>query len=281
MATKRQIHSALFFFAVVAILLAMVDASPLVARAPLDDQNTINLPISGATVTVHSVILSIILFITGGYLTFAGGVHQYFTMFIVGFYVGSNIAYIILTNAKDDYGPNTDTILLVVSVVVGILAGALLSCCFFLAVYLLGALLGYMAAIWLLSWVDNGLIQSNWGRAVLIICFVIVGVLLMAFLERPMIIIATAFIGSFVIFVGIDLYVKTGFVEAINSLIRAKSFDGSAFHSDSKLRGMLGGCLALAVAGCLIQWLMIRRRTHPPMSWSQRYPAGQYGWRRV
>jgi hypothetical protein len=195
------------------------------------------------------------------------GVYQKFTMFIVGFYVGANVAYIVLTNAKSDYGANTDTILLVVSIVVGVLAGGLLCCCFFLAVYLLGALLGYIAALWLLSWSSNGLIQSDWGRAILIVCFVIAGVVLMAFLERPMFIIATAFIGSFAIFCGIDVYVKTGFLQLVNQFLHAKNVD-ILVEATPQLRGMLGGCAGLAVVGGLIQWCMIRN--------------GSYrGWKRV
>ncbi|CEP12986.1 hypothetical protein [Parasitella parasitica] len=254
-----------------------------VTAAPIGDVSGSGATITfaGHSVTVHGIVFSVILFITGGYLCFLGGVFQKFTMFIVGFYVGANIAYIILTNAKADYGSNTDTILLVVSIVIGILAGGLLCCCFFLAVYLLGALLGYLAALWLLSWNTNGLIQTNWGRAILIVCFVVIGVVLMAFLERPMFIIATAFIGSFAIFCGIDVYVKTGFLEIVDQMLHARSLD-AAVTADSALRGMLGGCLGLTVVGGLIQWCMIRRDSSSYRGWNERYPSrGGYGWRRV
>lgn len=207
------------------------------------------------------------------------GVYQKFTMFIVGFYVGANVAYIILTNAKSDYGSNTDTILLVVSIVVGVLVGGLLCCCFFLAVYLLGALLGYMVALWLLSWNTNGVIQSDWGRAILIICFVIAGIVLMAFLERPMFMVATAFIGSFAIFCGIDVYVKTGFLQLVNEFLHAKNVD-VLVEATPQLRGMLGGCAALTIVGVLIQWCISRRDSSTYRSWSERHPRGG-GWRRV
>ncbi|KAI9027670.1 hypothetical protein CLU79DRAFT_740217 [Phycomyces nitens] len=281
MATKRQAHKAIYYLSIAALLLALVgsiaSASPLVPRQEPTDK-TINLTIAGHTVSVHGIVLSVILFLTGAYLCFLGGVHQNTTMFLVGFYVGSNVAYIVLTNAKADYGENTATILLVVSVVVGLLAGLLLSCCFFLAVYLLGALLGYMAALWLLAWANNGLIETNWGRAILIVCFVIAGVILMAFLERPMIVIATAFIGAFAIFIGVDLYVKTGFVEAVETFLRVKNL--GVFEATTQVRGMLGGTLGLALVGALLQWLLIRR-SERDISWSSNYPNNQYGWRRV
>jgi hypothetical protein len=206
-------------------------------------------------------------------------VFQKLTIFIIGFYWGANIAYIILTNAKSDYGSNTDTILLVVSIVVGLLAGGLLYCCFFLAIYLLGGFFGYMAALWLLSWSSNGLIHSSWGRAILIIVFVIVGIILMVFLEKAVFIIATAFIGSFAIFCGIDVYIKSGLLEMVDQMLHAKSLD-LVVDASAKLRGMLGGCLALAIVGALIQWCMSRRRGGEYRSWRERHPP-RGGWRRV
>lgn len=167
-----------------------------------------------------------------------------------------------MTNAKSDFGTNSQTILLCVSIGVGLLVGGLLCCCLFLAVYLLGALLGYAFALWLLSWVSNGLIQTNWGRAILIICLVIAGVVLMAFLERPMFIIASAFIGSFAIFCGADVYVKSGFLELVDQFLHAKSLN-VLVNATGTLRGMLGGCLGLAVVGALLQWCMISRSSHP------------------
>ncbi|KAI9495969.1 hypothetical protein BDB00DRAFT_759218, partial [Zychaea mexicana] len=239
--------------------------------------------VMGHSVSVHAVVLSIILFVAGAYLCFVGGVHQHFTMFIVGFLVGANVAYIILSNAKQDYGENTETILLVVSVIVGVLAGAILSCCFFLAVYLLGALLGYLVALWLLAWDDGGLITSNWGRAILIVCFVVVGIVLVAFFERPIIVVATAFVGSFLVFFGVDLYVQTGFTDAVASFLHARDAD-VLIQSTPGVRGMLGGTLGLTILSVLIQWMLVRRRNQPVGVWSQQYPmrgGGGYGWRRV
>ncbi|KAI8340827.1 hypothetical protein BC941DRAFT_418282 [Chlamydoabsidia padenii] len=282
MSKQQQFQRLLLFLSIASLLLSflpLLEAAPLVARAPTDT-TTVTLPFLDRTVTVQSIVLSVILFITGAYLCFLGGVHQHFTMFIVGFYVGSNVAYIVLLNAKADYGPNTETILLVVSVVVGILAGLLLSCCFFLAVYLVGALLGYMVALWLLSWVTNGLIQTNWGRAILIIVFVIVGIILMAFFERILMVIATAFIGSFAIFIGVDIYTKTGLAESVISFLQARSTSVIA-EATPQLRGMLGGCLGLAIVGSLIQFCQLRRHSQPPPTWNQQHPYGRYGWKRV
>ncbi|KAI7850987.1 hypothetical protein BDC45DRAFT_467766 [Circinella umbellata] len=265
------------------LLSQFVNALPLVARDPLSEQNTITFDVAGHSVSVHAVVLSIILFVAGAYLCFVGGVHQHFTMFIVGFLVGANVAYIVLSNAKQDYGENTQTILLVVSIIAGVLVGAILSCCFFLAVYLLGGVLGYLLALWLLAWDDGGLITTSWGRAILIIVFVIVGIVLIAFFERTIIVIATAFIGSFLVFFGIDLYVQTGFTDAVASFLHARDPD-TLILSSSGVRGMLGGTLGLTVLSILIQWLLIRKRSEPAATWSQQYPmrgGGGYGWRRV
>ncbi|KAI8970306.1 hypothetical protein BDF20DRAFT_117324 [Mycotypha africana] len=270
--------SLLFSYTILAFLAAFL--GDFVTAAPISaDGSSATITFAGHSVTVHGIVFSVVLFVTGAYLCFVGGVFQNFTMFIVGFYCGANIAYIILTNAKADYGSNTDTILLVVSIVVGLLTGGLLCCCFFLAVYLLGALLGYMVALWFLSWNTNGVIQSNWGRAILIVVCCVVGAILMAFLERPMFVIATAFIGSFAIFCGIDVYANTGFLEAVNQFLHARNLD-TVVTATSALRGMLGGCLALALFGCLIQWCMLRRDHSSYRVWRERYPP-RGGWTRV
>ncbi|GAA5816242.1 hypothetical protein MFLAVUS_009768 [Mucor flavus] len=278
MLTSKK-NSTLFLFALLAVLVAFM--GDFVTAAPIGniDDSSATLTFAGHTVTVQGIVFSVLLFLTGGYLCFLGGVFQNFTMFIVGFYVGSNIAYIIMTNAKSDFGENSQTILLCVSIGVGILTGGLLCCCFFLAVYLLGALLGYVLALWLLSWDTNGLIESNWGRAILIICFVIAGIVLMAFLERPMFVIASAFIGSFAIFCGVDVYIKSGFLELVDQFLHAKSLN-VLVNASSTLRGLLGGCLGLAIVGALIQWCMIRRDSSNYRGWSERHPRGG-GWKRV
>ncbi|KAI9250783.1 hypothetical protein BY458DRAFT_524296 [Sporodiniella umbellata] len=253
----------------------LVNAAPITT----DGTSTATINFVGHSVTVHGIVFSVIVFVTGAYLCFLGGVFQNFTMFIIGFYVGANVAYIVLTNAKADYGANSDTILLVVCIIVGVLCGGLLCCCFFLAVYLMGALLGYLAALWLLSWVSNGLIQSSWGRAVLIICFIIAGILLMAFVERVVFVIGSAFIGSFAIMCGVDIYVKSGFLELVNQFLHARSLN-LLVDSTPTLRGMLAGTIALTAVGSLFQWCMIRRDTSTYRGWRERYPA-RGGWRRV
>lgn len=246
-------------------------------------------------VTIHdvntqSIILSALLFLTGGYLCFLGGIYQRLTIFTIGFYAGSNLTYVILLNANFDGGTNTDTIFLVITVVVGILTGRMLLCCFFLAVYLVGALVGYFSALWLLSWVTNGLIQSNWGRAILIIVFVVVDMVLVAFFERLLMMVATAFIGSFAVFIGLDVYLTTGFAESVMSFLRAwkTTAETSSLSSSAKttsiiviaeatpqLRGMLIGCLGLALIGTLVQLCQLRRKSATSTACNQLHPYGR------
>lgn len=209
------------------------------------------------------------------------GVHQQTTVFLAGFWVGANVAYIVLTNAKPEgFGSNTATILLVVSIVVGLVFGGLLACCFFLAIYLLGAFAGYVFALWLLAWTSNGLIQTGWGRAVLIIVCVIVGMILIHFLEKTVFIIASAFIGAFLIILGVDIYVQAGLLEAISSFVHGSTTIVNLWDATPKLRGELAGVAILAIVGAIVQFFHGRRRS-APMPWRDRYPYGQYGWKRV
>ncbi|KAI8338606.1 hypothetical protein BC941DRAFT_469713 [Chlamydoabsidia padenii] len=282
---KKQNHyqKTTFVFYLILFFLPSLAGAPLIEDITIGT-TTITLPFVSHDVNIQSVILSGILFLTGGYLCFLGGIHQRLTIFIIGFYVGSNLTYVILLNAKEDYGINTDTLFLTMTIVVGILTGRLLLCSFFLAVYLVGALMGYFSALWLLSWATNGLIQTNWGRAILILGSVLVGVVMVAFFERLLMMVATAFIGSFAIFIGLDVYVMTGFAESVITFLHAwkstattDSIVASAKTSSSmviaeatpQLRGMLVGCLGLAVLGTLIQFGQLRRRSHPPKIFKQ------------
>ncbi|CAM0137294.1 hypothetical protein VKS41_005005 [Umbelopsis sp. WA50703] len=271
----RQLH---FLTALLALILA-----PLGSWAAPTTVDEVTSTVTGwiHSVDAHTIVLSIFFLLTGLYLCFAGGVHQQTTVFLVGFWVGANVAYIILTNAKPDgYGSNTATILLVVSIIVGLLFGGLLACCFFLAIYLLGAFAGYMFALWILAWASNGVIQTGWGRAVLIIVCVIVGVILMHFLEKFVFIIASAFIGAFLIMLGIDVYVKAGLLEAVSSLVHGTTSVDALWEATPKLRGELAGVAILAIVGAIVQFMHGRRRS-APMPWRDRYPYGQYGWKRV
>ncbi|KAG2175959.1 hypothetical protein INT44_000437 [Umbelopsis vinacea] len=270
----RQLH---FFTVLIALIL-----SPLAALAdPVTDDISNSITELGQVTNAHTIALSVFFFLTGLYLCFAGGLHQQTTVFLAGFWVGANITYIILTNAKPSgFGSNTATILLVVSIVVGILLGGLLACCFFLAIYLLGAFAGYCFALWLLAWASNGLIQTGWGRAILIVVCCLVGVIAIHFLEKPVFIIASAFIGAFLIIAGVDVYVKAGFLEAMSSFVHGATSAQSVWDSTPKLRGELAGVAALAVVGALVQFLHGRRRS-AHMPWRERYPYGQYGWKRV
>ncbi|KAI8975014.1 hypothetical protein BDB01DRAFT_728555 [Pilobolus umbonatus] len=262
------------------LLSILVCLGEYVFAAPIEvGANGATIQFVGHQITVQGIVFSIVLFVTGAYLCFVGGVYQNFTMFIVGFYLGATVAFVVLNNVDEKLGDNSDTIMLVVCIVVGILAGGLLCCCFFLAVYILGILLGLFVASWILSWSSNGLIQTTWGRAILYICLGILGLVLMIFFERIIFVISTAFIGSFAIFLGIDVYAKTGLLELVKQMFRAKSLS-MAVDATPQLRGMLGGVLGLAIVASLIQWLIIRRDKSGYRGWKERHPRG-YGWKRV
>lgn len=161
----------------------------------------------------------------------------------------------ILTNFEPEngYGGSASpTIILIGSLAIGFVAGLLFACCASVAIWLLGALAGYSLAIFILSLTSNGLIQSNTGRIIFIVIFVLVGLLLTFFFENEVIIFGTAFIGSYAIFIGIDMFACTGFANSIRSFL-----DGNhniVYNADVKVYLMIAGMIVLFIIGAVFQY---------------------------
>ncbi|CAG8441756.1 1443_t:CDS:2 [Ambispora gerdemannii] len=205
-------------------------------------------------ITVHTAIYGIILISIGVLYTFFGIKFYRVTMFFVGFYIGSILAWVILTNVEpaDGYGKSSDTIYLVITLIAGLLVGSLLVCCSDIAIWFLGALGGYALAIFLLSWANNGVIHTRVGRIVFIIGLTVAGVILTFLFENVILILSTALIGAYSIIFGIDMFANTGFREAVHEFL-----DGNhtiVYNTDTKVYLMLGGVLGFFIVGTAFQW---------------------------
>ncbi|CAG8486346.1 6391_t:CDS:2 [Ambispora gerdemannii] len=232
-------------------------ASPLEKRdTSAGQQNQENV----RKITAHTVILGIILIIVGVIYCFFGRRFYRLTMFLLGFYVGSLITWVILTNAEPNngYGKAASVILLVVSLAVGLIIGLITMCCADLAVWILGGLAGYTVALFILALADNGIIHSKAGRIIFILIFIIAGFLLMFFFKNIMIILSTAFIGAYSIILGLDMFVRTGFKESVRLFM-----DGNhdiVYNATWKVYLMLAALLALFILGSIFQWSYHRDR---------------------
>ncbi|KAF8926099.1 hypothetical protein EDD21DRAFT_364968 [Dissophora ornata] len=243
------------------------------------DPTTIDVPDVGGTtgdvtkITVSGTVVAIVLMVAGFLFAFFG--HKFFkiTLFLAGFYVCSTLAWIALKNAEptNGYGTHSQWIYLGVSAAAGILGGGLFLCFWRLGFAALGAISGFYLAIFVLSWASNGLISNGTGRTIFIIVFVIIGIVLTFFVERHVVILGTAIVGSGSFFIGLDNFVHTGFSDAFLQFLSGKTtgfVSGDGYTVSSKVYGMLAGTLAMMVLGACFQYYKHRGpwvpKTHRP-----------------
>ncbi|KAF9186989.1 hypothetical protein BGZ51_001616 [Haplosporangium sp. Z 767] len=127
--------------------------------------------------------------------------------------------------------------------------GAILSFRFWdLGVCFAGAFGGFAVAMGIVAAVDSDM--SMTGRYILLAFFILIGAAIATFYERFSIIIGTSFGGAFMVMYGIDEFVQVGYRE----MIVIFDFVGKTltYHPTSKVYGMIGASLALALCG--IAW---------------------------
>lgn len=247
----------------------LVSAAPVLKKPSDDNNNVLDTAGDGPyNITVQVGIAGAILILAGFLLCFFGYRLFYATMFLVGFYFFGNVSYIGMANG----GVTNSTLLLVISIVVGILGGLLLVCCSRLGVAVLGALALYSLGLWILGWKSGGLITSSTGRAILLGVLAVVGFILGFIRERDMVIIGSALVGAYSFVLGIDMFAHTGFVNQADSFINSKnSVDNRVGNLDWKQYALLAAFIVMALLGMVLQFRTWGRRAFRPAP----VPAGE------
>ncbi|KAG0350702.1 hypothetical protein BGZ54_003672 [Gamsiella multidivaricata] len=233
---------------------------------------------AGATrgITVSSSIVAIVLMAAGFLFAFFG--HKFFkiTLFLAGFYAFATLAWIALRNLEPSfgYGPHAEWVYIGVSGACGIIGGALFAFFWRIGFAAIGGVAGFYFSIFVLSWASSGLISNGTGRTIFIVACVIIGIVLAFFLERHVVIIGTAIVGSGSFFVGLDNFVHTGFKEAFTAFLagnHAALFGG--YQVSGQVYGMLAGTLGMMVIGTIFQYYMHRDSFIPKSHRPQPYQA--------
>ncbi|KAG0241431.1 hypothetical protein BGW41_005889 [Actinomortierella wolfii] len=260
MASLRARMSAFFMFALFFLM------STVVAQ----EQPDIVAPVGDKKITISGTIVAIVLMVAGFLFAFFG--HRFFriTLFLAGFYVLSTLAWIALANIepKEGWG-NREWIYLGVAGAAGIIGGALFLCFWRLGFAAIGAMAGFYLAVFILSWKESGVITQSVPRTIFIVIFVIIGIIVTFFIERHVVIIGTAIVGSGSFFLGLDNFVKTGFSNALNAFLDGKHPSG--YELNAKVYGMLGGTLAMIIVGTCFQYYK-HRGTFIPKSHRDQAP---------
>ena len=208
-------------------------------------------------VGTDSILLAIFLILTGLTLVFLGSRLFRPILFISGFYFFAVITYPILS-AIDASKPfeNRELVYLVSILVVGIVGGFLFCCFWKIGLSAIGALLGFTFGMFVLGLVNGGTITSSTGRIVFLAVVSVVGAIAIHYFERPILILGTAFPGSYAFFFGLDVFTKTGFNRA------ARAFLGGniGYVVGNEVYYMIGGFLGLGLVGAIIQWKCCSRK---------------------
>ncbi|KAF9202800.1 hypothetical protein BGZ49_007066 [Haplosporangium sp. Z 27] len=212
-------------------------------------------------ITVQGGIAGAILIVLGLILCFFGARFFRITMFLIGFYFFGNISYVGMANG----GVTSSTLLLVVSIVVGILGGLLLVCCSRLGVAVLGALALYSLGLWILGWKSGGLITSGAGRGILLGVLAVVGFIIGFIREHETVIVGSSIVGAYSVVAGIDFYAGTGFINQADSFINSKSsIDNRVGGLSGAEYGLLAAFIVLAILGMIVQFHWWGRRNFRP-----------------
>ncbi|KAL1917310.1 uncharacterized protein VTP21DRAFT_4966 [Calcarisporiella thermophila] len=273
MSPSNSRSSLLFYLALLALILTHYACANPLQLDRRQDPNSVanqldpNVVAGRLQITVPEIVGAIILIAVGLYFALFG--YRYFkvTMFFVGLYCVTVLVSAALLNTSAASNP---ALLLGVSLGVGVLGGLILACCWFIGLYFLGGLGGFFAAMFVLSLKTGGLIESNTGRIIFIIVMCVVGVLLIAFLEKPIVIIFTSFIGSFSLFFGIDFFAQTGLRTSVDAFLH-----GGQFVATGKVYGMLAGMAIFFLIGLFVQF-----RYHSSLGSFRSRATAPYGWKR-
>ncbi|RKP08312.1 hypothetical protein THASP1DRAFT_29886 [Thamnocephalis sphaerospora] len=204
--------------------------------------------------TPQSIAAAVIFIVIGFLFCFFGYRLFRVTLFLVGFCVAGLLAFAVCTNVAPLDGTDGDdkrrTIYLAVSVAVGFVGGLICMCLWSVGVFLIGALGGVMAALYILALAPEGLIHSGIWRGVFIAVFALVGALLTLKFERPVIIVGTSLSGAFALGLGIDFFAHTNLGTAVSDFLSSRT----NYHAETKTYIMLGGIALLAIIGMVVQF---------------------------
>ncbi|KAL0087879.1 hypothetical protein J3Q64DRAFT_1466235 [Phycomyces blakesleeanus] len=151
------------------------------------------------------------------------------TLGLVGFVFFAAMTWIGLVNNEPPFGYTHNEIVYVcVPVGLGIVGAILFIFVYPIAIYFVGGLGGYFLAVFILSWKSSLVIQIEVARICFIVGLGVVMAILVFMIESYTIIFCTAFIGGYLLMLGLDLFIHTGFV---NSWLLI--FDGNSHHNNA------------------------------------------------
>lgn len=108
-----------------------------------------------------------------------------------------------------------------------------------------------------------GVINSDAGRIIFVIALGIVCGILIHFIERPAIMLATSLLGSFTLFLGIDSFAHTGFAQVVqNFLFGGLQASAVQYVASGGALGFIIATFVLTLIATGAQWHFNKGRQH-------------------
>ncbi|KAG0085679.1 hypothetical protein BGZ93_003451 [Podila epicladia] len=212
-----------------------------------ENYNRINVPLTWQRVISGGVLLAV-----GLVLGLYGYRYLQFSLLLTGFIGGGIAAFAILTNTEPDtLWSNRILIYVSVCVAAGLLVGLLMLALNKFAAWVLGGAGGLALGVYILSWKDGGLIHNTAGRIGLMAGAAALGMFLSCILGSLTVIFATVLIGGYMFTIGLDMFLRTGFLENYQHLFKTGS--QVPYSLNGGIYGMLGVLSLMFLLGYLVQ----------------------------
>lgn len=228
----------------------------LVANVSNFSEHLFSLLSGQGAVSPLGFVIAIFLIIFGLIAAFAGQNTLVPVLFITGFVIVSILTLnLISTIANQHFLSNKsdypDMVYYALMILGGLIGGGVFVCLKSIAPYFFGGSLGYYLAQLLLS-IPFAQSLNQTLQIAIIVAIVVFAVALTASHEKPVLILGTAFVGSYALFCGIDYFVASAFSSSIFTFARK----GTITFTTS-LCVMIAGYIATAIIGTMIQFKTI------------------------
>jgi len=195
-----------------------------------------------------SKVIGAIAVIAGFCICFFG--HQMYNklIFFIGFICGVMITKAFFDSVWSDC---SNVVVYIMGVIIGILFGTLATCAYKISLAFVGALTGYFVAAIIIAFIP--VVADKINPFLLAVILAIIFIILIYVFEKPIVIIATGIIGSYMLFYGIDTIVETGLARAVQTMYNSQSFE--AFESSLSVRVMIIASILVAILGWVVQFI--------------------------
>ncbi|KAI9145983.1 hypothetical protein BKA69DRAFT_1046658 [Paraphysoderma sedebokerense] len=235
------------------------DRETIIKEGLKPDESKIDEAFKNRELRPENIALGIALILFGLLFCFWGKRCFKFVLFLTGAYLFASIALVMLATFEPDSGySNRSAVYLGVVIAAGFVGGVLLVAFVKFGVFAIGVLGGYALAVWILGIGANGVIKDHTGQIIFVtVIALLTGLITVFLIMDAAIIVLTGFSGAYEVMLGIDLFARTGFKDAMGNFLG----NGKMLYSPTPaIYGMLAGTVLLAIAGIVVQFMITGKK---------------------